>query len=676
MLTKRQCLVIKKLTGAPEGMTCAQLAAALSVSPSTIRNELRAIEEHFSLCGGGQLIKKPGTGITLQKAEDYREKGFDAYAQIEERDNRRFHILKRVLNADANEIVTETQLSLELFLSRSSVSRELKAVSDWLSNYHLHTQPKKNCGILLVGQEYDRRSALCGLFFTHMNGKNLPEPGHPSDISPDQLALLQSFVPGVDIASVMRFLAALETQYDSIQTHRAYLSLLLHIALSLYRSERGQKISIANQKLSVIRSVEMEPFRHSINEAFVREIGPLLSEAEMEYIAVYVMFSDLLKSMGMDFQRQNMMNSPEFGEFLNAFREMLASILGVDIEKTGHLYDAFRYHLSGLICRMRNGIMENNTLLQEIKTNYPSVFGACWASSILFEKYYGLTVSDNEIAFLTTYLVTVQEQTSARLSACVVCNYGISVAQLLCERLRRRIPELGEIETLSYERYQALCRMGQARWDIVISTIGGIEQGLPVIYVSPILTDQNERDVQEFVRRIVRNARLDKNRRTLPEPAAGSSSLCVPELVLYHPQVGTKPEVIHMACELLRRQGCVTEEFEASVVNRERIVSTELGFGFAIPHGSPGCVLRTSVAVVRLKKPILWAAGESVDTVFLIACAATPEVENQKELEKLKPFYKMLALLLDDTAKQAQFRKVDDPGIICQYINEQIALLG
>ncbi len=56
-----------------------------------------------------------------------------------------------------------------------------------------------------------------------------------------------------------------------------------------------------------------------------------------------------------------------------------------------------------------------------------------------------------------------------------------------------------------------------------------------------------------------------------------------------------------------------------SVIKREMAVSTEVGFGFAIPHGSPKDVRHSGIAVVRLDKAVLWHSGEEVDTIFLIA---------------------------------------------------------
>ena len=91
-----------------------------------------------------------------------------------------------------------------------------------------------------------------------------------------------------------------------------------------------------------------------------------------------------------------------------------------------------------------------------------------------------------------------------------------------------------------------------------------------------------------------------------------------------------------------------------------------MGFGFAIPHGSPKDVRHSGIAVVRLDKAVLWHSGEEVDTIFLIAACTD---KRPQDMDELKGFYKLLAVLLDEEEPRKRFKSLNKAQDICNYIN-------
>ena len=150
------------------------------------------------------------------------------------------------------------------------------------------------------------------------------------------------------------------------------------------------------------------------------------------------------------------------------------------------MYESLKYHLSDMICRMKIGMTIRNPLLREIKDKYPSVFGASWAFSILFEKYFGLMVSVASCIYQHIF-----RQPGAAgyytVTACVVCNAMASFAHSLSRELKYRFPNIHVTDVLSYEKFRQICQDGGGSWEMVISNrpAGGRQ---PVVCVSPILT--------------------------------------------------------------------------------------------------------------------------------------------------------------------------------------------
>ncbi len=102
------------------------------------------------------------------------------------------------------------------------------------------------------------------------------------------------------------------------------------------------------------------------------------------------------------------------------------------------------------------------------------------------------------------------------------------------------------------------------------------------------------------------------------------------------PQVGSKKRLLEHISELLARnvpQLSRNEIFD-SLINREKLGSTGLGKGVAIPHGRLTALERPLSAFIRLDKPIEFDAadGQPVDLVFALI---VPENSTEEHLQIL-----------------------------------------
>lgn len=659
--SKRQKLIIKILADSETALTCRKLAKLLDTSENTIRNDLDDIEGKLRESGAGAVERKPGVGIRLALVNQ-------AFLQMDTQelggqDDRKYYMLRRILCTGPGHVLTETRLSEELFVSRSSISRELDAIGQWLGNYNLQIEKRRNHGISLKGKEFDKRRAIAELFFTKETDAGSDYARQVPDLSGYQKEMLGTIIPDTDTASIKSFIRALEKRHDSIQTHRDYVTLFLHIALSLHRSKNGCTVDFSETDDFILKAASADGYREEIDRCFQDKMGYAPKDSERDYIFLYVIFSGIFRNAGMDYMRSSILESARFGSFVHEFLEMVSSVLGINIPQDGHLYENLKYHLSDMICRMKIGMTIRNPLLHEIKDKYPSVFGASWAFSILFEKYFGLMVNDNEIAFIATYLLTAREQLNYyTVTACIVCNYGVSVAQLICEKLKYRFPNIHVTDVLAYEKFRQLCQGGDGNWDMVISTIGPLEERQTVVCVSPILTEEDEKSIEKLVKTVSRKLHQRKE----AVDSRTKRRLCVPGLVAFGCSAADKMEAIRLGSDMLKKLGYVTDGFVDSVIKREMAVSTEVGFGFAIPHGSPKFVRHSGIAVVRLDKTVLWHSGEAVDTIFLIAACTD---KRPQDMDELKGFYKILAVLLDEEGPRKRFKSLNKAQDICNYIN-------
>jgi len=101
----------------------------------------------------------------------------------------------------------------------------------------------------------------------------------------------------------------------------------------------------------------------------------------------------------------------------------------------------------------------------------------------------------------------------------------------------------------------------------------------------------------------------------------------------------TPAEAIRELCELLELDNRVDDAaaLEEAVWKREQTVATDLGFGFALPHGKSATVRAASVAFLRPAHAIRWTVkgGSRVRGVLLIAVPVDAADEHLKIIARL-----------------------------------------
>ena len=94
------------------------------------------------------------------------------------------------------------------------------------------------------------------------------------------------------------------------------------------------------------------------------------------------------------------------------------------------------------------------------------------------------------------------------------------------------------------------------------------------------------------------------------------------EFIIADLKGNTKEEVINELIDLYKADDRVSdiEKVRESVLEREKIMSTGVGKGFAIPHGKTNYVKEILAAFGKTKKPIDYQAldGQPVHLVFLL----------------------------------------------------------
>jgi PTS system nitrogen regulatory IIA component len=144
------------------------------------------------------------------------------------------------------------------------------------------------------------------------------------------------------------------------------------------------------------------------------------------------------------------------------------------------------------------------------------------------------------------------------------------------------------------------------------------------------------------------------------------SDLLSPERIRCDVQSSSKKQLLELISEDLARhsEAFTKREMFESLCARERLGSTGLGNGVAIPHGRIKGSTHVEASFIRLKKPLAFDAidGQPVDLLF---CIAVPEDCGEDHLKLLA----QVAEMFSDAAFLEELRKAEDAGTLLQLLS-------
>lgn len=144
------------------------------------------------------------------------------------------------------------------------------------------------------------------------------------------------------------------------------------------------------------------------------------------------------------------------------------------------------------------------------------------------------------------------------------------------------------------------------------------------------------------------------------------SDLLSPERIRFDVHSSSKKRLLELISrELARNSENLSErEIFESLCARERLGSTGLGKGVAIPHGRVKGSDTVQASFIRLKKPLPFDAvdGQPVDLLFAMT---VPEQCNEDHLKLLA----QVAELFSDPDLLNKLRQADDSGRLLQLLS-------
>lgn len=594
-------------------ITSEEVASFFKVSSRTIRKWCKEVNNSLAGNGGGIEVK-PRLGIRLVIEN---EEVFTAFLkQISNVDNnvpnsqeeRVQYLLEYLLVSE--EYVRLDDLSEQLYVSKSSLSNDLKIVKERLKEYNLILETKARYGMKVSGNEFDLR--LC---ITNNTSERLME----------QAGYKTSGNSKNEIEAISKVLNDIFNKNQFKISDIAYQNLITHIFVSVKRLQNNDEIVLGTEELSALQQDYRNEYQLAkqislgITEIFQQE----LPEVEVGYIAIHLASKKIIDLQHV--RNENLVITNEINQIVKKMLQTIYDFFKVDFRDDLELRMALASHLVPLKVRISYDLNLKNPLLKEIKTRFTLAYTiAVQACDILKEQFHK-EIGEDEIGYFALHFNLALERKKRKIdlkNILIVCSSGKGTAELLVYRFKIEFGNyLNKVDTS--ELYQ-LKKIDFKQYDYVISTVPiPIPIPIPILEVKYFLEDE---DIQA-IKSLFHKEQINSLMKYYDE-----------RLFFVDVDFRTKEEVLKFMVDEISRVKKVPKSFYSSVMKREKQAVTEFGNLVAIPHPNRALSQETFVAVAILKKPIIWEKRK-VQFVYLMS------IENN-ENKNLQLFYKVTGRLL------------------------------
>lgn len=611
-----------------DGIAPAELAVHLGVKERAMRDRIRHAND--SMHDRGIIVydrARQRYVVDILDSEGFEawlsgSAARDAFDRLPSTPEERVAYLLQDLLSRTDWITLEDLASL-LFVSRSTISSDLRRVEQTLDEFHLHIEKRPRHGIRVAGSEMDRRLCLANIAVE-------------ARLADDELG----------DADYHAMLDAVEHQVTEVLDREQYKinpvshqNLVVHIAIAITRIRKNCYVPMDAANLEHVRDTAEYAVADAVARAIESAFAVDLPEEEVAYIAIHLASKHLIEGDGSS-SGEGAKNLEITDEAWNLAAEMLDVVwraFRFDFRDDAELRMNLARHLMPLEVRLKYGMVYDNPLLPDIKARYPLPFSmATDALGVLGERH-DTAVSDAEIGYVALFFALALERRHtghAKKHVLVVCASGAGSARLLAYRLQEEFSSDFEcVDTCDASDFST---RDLTDIDYIFTTVPlerAVEQ--PVVHISLFLDETSRRDVKRALKQ---------------DSDANIKSYFSRDLFFPHCALTTHEEIIDFLCERCAAYDELPENFEALVWQRERAANTSFGNLVALPHPYEAVSSKTFVAVALTDTPVDWG-GTPVQAVFMVCVARDAGAD-------LEAFYRAMTGLL--TKQQAIQELIDD----------------
>lgn len=612
-------------------VTIYDIAQQLAVSSRTIHRELKQIESYLStfsiqlerankkgirLSGEANNIRRLKEAVTTQQTLDLsieEQKVIILYALIQTK-----HAIKQF------------SLAHEIGVSIQALAKLLDDLEEELLSYQLSLSRKRGEGVYLNGPESKKREFLSQLMVNNLNSTSVYSVIENHFVYQSLNHSQQSLVDLDRIFKIERILMDYLGQLPYTLTESSYLTLTIHIVLSITRMQNGEYVSLNKDIYETVK----DTFEHEVATEIAKRLEEIynveFNQAEITFITIHLRGAKRKGTKDSNSEEDN--SSKKIRQFVNT----VTRISGQHFKDKENLIEGLTLHINPAINRLKSNIETYNPLTEMIKFKYPRLFETIHKA--LHMVWSDLIFPESEIAFIVLHFGgSIKNQGNRFLNILVVCSSGIGTSRLLANRLEQ---VFSEIERITQASVSDLNVLDLNNYDGIISTVN-LDIEAPFLIVNPLLPEHEVSYVASFL--------STNSNQTLLAENDNSNTFTNPEEIIQDMRIGL--EVLDSVKIEYKLVDNWKQYLETYLLN-ENIIEDRQSFADLLQskfEQNPNWVLHPyPVAIPHLKDNMFKKPS------ILITILEEP-IQLQRNQNDLNSVHYLISMFIPDNQKMAQF---------------------
>ncbi|MGL4912963.1 MAG: BglG family transcription antiterminator [Romboutsia sp.] len=586
MITKKHAIIVKYLNDKDGYTTSNELATLLEVSTKTIKRYISDINDYIKKynveisSSRGIGYKLNGTKSNLANLLDEAKQYINGFVEDDSDESRITNTICMFIN---KQYISIEDIADNLNLSIGATNKLATKIKETIKRYNLTIKSKPYYGSFIFGEEISLRQLITD--YAIKTDENNKIKVHLDNIT-------QS-----DISNIENTLGKYLRKQEIIISDKDFNLLVSKIIVSIFRNNVGCSDGI--RLLDTGYRLHNYVFIKKIMEEISQKIGFELVEDEILYISNY---SGVVANSCKEMTNASNKSEEKINKLIGEALKDILLISGRDYSKDEDFMKSIFEHIKRFINRSKANVTSSNPLLDQIKSKFTIEFNLAIFLAKKIESEFNVVLNEDELGYIAIHFAAANERNKKNTSKniCIVCHYGIGTGQLLSEKLKQSISDLNVVGVYP-ARYLDMAIDQEI--DLIVSTVEIKDSEKPVLYINNIFDDNivenvNKAFYEKEERRKIINNMFDKE-------------------AFFTIKGNEKNEVILTICNKLKEKGFIEDDSIESILNREKISSTEIGNLVAIPHTIVEGDKKSIIGVAVLENPIIWDKQE-VQLVFMV----------------------------------------------------------
>ncbi len=667
-----QCLIV--LCNTDGFMTVNSLAEKVKTSKRTLFRELKDINTILKPYPV-TVITRPKYGIKLECDHDEKLHFKSILLQISANQNnlskedRQTVLLAEILkNKSLQKLVVYAN---EFDVSEATISNDIDGLEPILNGYGLNLVRKPGSNLCIEGSEEAIRKAIRDFVYQHMEEEKLVRllnQQMPWDIENYFKNQGPDSILNVLNKEILWQVIAILKENDSTWIHRlaqnSYIGLILHLTIAIERMVKQDPITIDPQLLEQLKKDQMFEKAKELSEYFEDEFNLVFPTEEIAYISMHLKGARLLHIDVIDpIEEEGAIQTVELQRLVNQLVDQFERVSHIKVKNDEILIHGLMTHLRPALTRLHYNLEIRNPLLNQIKTQYASVYNQCFESCKNTEDKRIRGLNENEIGFIAMHFGAAlervkQNEPNRSVKLAVLCASGIGISSLLASRIKRSLKNSIVVIPRSHLDLE---QIKLENFDLIVSTMEIEDIGIPYVIVNPLLSDNDLERIHQQVNAIASTPELNEATHEINFYQSLHTSAILSESIL---NLIDQIEVVQLSSDITRKgiiekvsyylghDAISRKQIQKDILSREAMGSVVMDDeNFALYHAQTTAVRLPRMLVFRPNKEV-FNAYES-KSVHLIVALLIPE----NSIRELNYWMSHLssALIEDDAYRLAVF---------------------